>query len=59
MNNFKVYNENEINNKLQNFSEGKDYFVTLSKEPTVKDYTFFNNRLKSLFGGVNWIPVRV
>lgn len=59
MNNYKIYNENEIKNKLQNFQEGKDYFVTLSKEPAVKDYTFFNDRLKGLFGGVNWVPARV
>ncbi|MCE8162680.1 MAG: hypothetical protein I3273_02095 [Candidatus Moeniiplasma glomeromycotorum] len=54
-----IYNQNEIKNKLQNFQEGKDYFVTPSKEPKLADYTFFNDNLKSLFGGNNWVPVRV
>ncbi|KLL02031.1 MAG: hypothetical protein MRERC_5c052 [Mycoplasmataceae bacterium RC_NB112A] len=54
-----IYNKNEIKNKLQNFQEGKDYFITPTKEGKIKDYTFFNDRLKSLFGGNNWIPVRV
>jgi len=59
MNDKNIYNQNEIKNKLQNFQEGQDYFVTPSKVPEIKDYTFFNDRLKSLFGGNNWIPVRV
>lgn len=54
-----IYNQNEVKNKLQNFQEGKDYFVTPSKKPEIKDYTFYNDRLKSLFGGNNWVPVRV
>ena len=54
-----IYDQNEVKNKLHNFQEGKDYFVTPTKESGVKDYTFFNDRLKSLFGGTNWIPVQV
>jgi len=51
--NKKFYNPKEVENKLHNFQEGKDYFVTPSREPEIKDYTFFNDRLKSLFGGNN------
>jgi len=51
--NNRYYDQNEVKNKLHNFQEGKDYFVTPSKEPEVKDYTFYNDRLKSLFGGSN------
>jgi len=51
--NKKFYNLKEVENKLHNFQEGKDYFVTPSREPEIKDYTFYNDRLKSLFGGNN------
>jgi hypothetical protein len=53
MNANNIYNQNEIESKLQEFTEGKDYFVTPSTESKVADYTFFNDRLKSLFGGNN------
>lgn len=59
MNDNNIYNQNEVKNKLNNFTEGKDYKITPSEVPDIKDYTFFNNRLKSAFGGVDRIPVRV
>ena len=59
MNDNNTYNLKEVKNKLHNFTEGKDYFVTPTAVSEIKDYTFFNDRLKSLFGGNNWVPVQV
>jgi len=54
-----AYNLKEVENKIHNFQEGKDYKIAPTPEPEVKNYTFFNEGLRSLFRGVDRVPVRV
>ena len=53
-----IFNKNEIENKLKNFQEGKDYSVSPTDEPNVKTYNFHNDKLRSVFRN-DRVPVRI
>jgi len=53
-----IFNKNEIENKLKNFQEGKDYSVSPTEEPNVKTYNFHNDKLRSVFRN-DRVPVRI
>jgi len=53
-----IFNKNEIENKLKNFQEGKDYSVSPTEEPNIKTYNFHNDKLRSVFRS-DRAPVRV
>src|SRR5215204_6369828 len=53
-----IFNKNEIENKLKNFQEGKDYSVSPTDESNIKTYNFHNDKLRSVFRN-DRVPVRV
>ncbi|MEG7978597.1 MAG: hypothetical protein NY202_01410 [Mollicutes bacterium UO1] len=54
----KIFKQNEIESKLKNFQEGKDYSVSPTDEPNIKTYNFHNDKLRSVFRN-DLVPVRV
>lgn len=53
-----IFNKNEIENKLRDFKEGKDYSVSPTDEPNIKTYNFHNDKLRSVFRN-DRVPVRI
>ena len=53
-----IFNKNEVENKLKDFKEGKDYSVSPTDEPNIKTYNFHNDKLRSVFRG-DRVPVRI
>jgi hypothetical protein len=49
MNNINVFNKNEIENKLKDFQEGKDYSVSPTGDGR-QFYNFFSDELKRFWG---------
>jgi hypothetical protein len=53
-----LFNKNEIENKLKDFKEGKDYSISPADEPNIETYNFYNDKLRSVFRG-DRVPVRI
>jgi len=53
-----IFNKNEVDNKLKDFKEGKDYSISPTDEPNITTYTFHNDKLRSMFRD-DRVPVRV
>src|SRR5438045_359317 len=53
-----IFEIKDIENKLKNFKEGKDYSVVPTDEPNIKTYTFHDDKLRSMFRD-DKVPVRI